>query len=115
MFKHPVTLEGQVIRLEPLNEDHLDALMYIAQQSPDVFRYTSTPINEEQKASYFGLAFETRNASTAYPWVMIDAKTNAIAGTTRLYDANWTYRQCKLGYTWFDKKLFGTAFNVESK
>lgn len=115
MFKHPVTLEGQVVKLEPLHESHFDALMRVAQQSPDDFRFTSTPISEAQKKTYFEYAFSVRDALTAYPWVMIDKKTNAVAGTTRLYDANWNYRHCLLGYTWFAKHLFGTAFNVESK
>ncbi|MCA9836343.1 MAG: GNAT family N-acetyltransferase [Trueperaceae bacterium] len=115
MFRDSVSLIGQSVRLEPLLEHHFDALMHIAQQSPAEFRFTSTPIDEEQKKTYFGYAFRTRDEGRAYPWVMIDTATQQVAGTTRLYDANWDYRHCLLGYTWFDTRLFGSAFNVESK
>ena len=115
MFLDPVILHGKTVRLEPLQALHFDALMQIARQSPAEFRFTSTPVNQEQQESYFGYAFRMRDAGRAYPWVMIDPVDNSVAGTTRLYDANWDYRHCLLGYTWFDTRLFGTAFNVESK
>ncbi len=115
MFVDPVIISGKTVRLEPLQEKHFHTLMLIAQQSPTEFRYTSTPINEEQQKTYFGYAFRTKDEGRAYPWVMIDTATGSVAGTTRLYDANWDYRHCLLGYTWFDTRLFGTAFNVESK
>lgn len=115
MFKDPVILNGKTVRLEPLAEEHFAALMQIAQKSPDAFKHTSTPINEAQKQSYFAYAFKLRDDGSAYPWVMIDALTGTVAGTTRLYDAHWQYRHCSLGYTWFDTRLFGTTFNVESK
>ncbi len=115
MFQDPIILEGKVVRLEPLEDKHLDALVAIAKLSPEEFRYTSTPINEAQKQSYFSYAFANKAAGTTYPWVMLDTSNNDCVGTTRLYDANWSYKHCTLGYSWFHTRLFGTAFNVESK
>jgi len=112
---HPLVLEGQVVRLEPLNPSHIAPLLSIGQENPELYQYTSTPLTQEQADSYYAKAFKDFEHDRAYPFVMIDKNTGAISGTTRFYDINWPYRNCIIGYTWFDSKLFGTAFNVESK
>lgn len=112
---HPLILEGQVVRLEPLNRSHIAPLLSIGQANPELYQYTSTPLTQKQADSYYTKAFKDKDDGRANPFVMIDKKTDFIAGTTRFYDINWSYRNCIIGYTWFDSKLFGTAFNVESK
>jgi len=112
---HPLVLEGQVVRLEPLSDAHIAPLLKIGQAKPDLYQFTSTPLSQEQADSYYAKAFNDLHDNRAYPFAMIDKTTGEIAGTTRFYDINWAYRNCIIGYTWFDSKLFGTAFNVESK
>jgi len=100
---HPLVLEGEVVRLEPLNSSHIAPLLSIGQENPELYQFTSTPLTQEQADSYYAKAFKDFDDDRAYPFA------------TRFYDINWPYRNCIIGYTWFDSKLFGTAFNVESK
>ncbi len=112
---HPLVLEGQVVRLEPLSPSHRAPLLSIGQANPELYQYTSTPLTTEQAKPYYKKAFTDFEDDRAYPFAMINKSTGLLAGTTRFYDINWPYRNCIIGYTWFDSKLFGTAFNVESK
>ncbi|MEZ4632579.1 MAG: GNAT family protein [Deinococcales bacterium] len=115
MIKDAIVLEGQVVRLEPLEPHHIDPLMAIAIAKPELYQFTSTPINDEQRQSYFDLAFKTRDEGSAYPFVMRHLPSERIVGTTRFYQITWPYRNGLIGYTWFDHLLFGSALNVESK
>ena len=115
MIDHPLVLSGQSVRLEPLEPHHIPALMATAQKSPEEYRYTSTPVTEAQRDSYFEAAFRGRKAGTAYPFVLLDAYTEGIIGSSRYSDIIWRHRNCELGYTWLDPAYQGSAVNVESK
>jgi len=115
MIRDDIVLGGKVVRLEPLKPHHIEPLMTIALSKPELYQYTSTPIDDAQKQSYFELAFQSRDEGSAYPFAMIHVPSGEVVGTTRFYQFNWTYRNSLIGYTWFEHKLFGTALNVESK
>ncbi len=115
MIDHPLVLSGQSVRLEPLEPHHIPALMAIAQKSPEEYRYTSTPVTEAQQDKYFEAAFKGQKAGTAYPFVLLDARTSQIIGSSRYSDIIWRHRNCELGYTWLDPAYQGSAVNVESK
>ena len=108
-------LRGALVDHEPLESRHIPALMEIARRDPHAYRYTSTPIDVEQRDRYFAKAFKTRDAGTSIPLVVLDRASGEILGTTRLADYMPTYRNCELGYTWFRTDLFGEGFNVDSK
>ncbi len=115
MIEHPLTLEGEVVRLEPLHSDHIPALMAIATATPDVFRYTSTPVDEAQRDAYFERAFRERDSGEAYPFAVFYQPTDTLIGSTRFADIRWKYRNCELGFTWYAPAYQGTAVNPESK
>lgn len=108
-------LTGALVALEPLEPSHIPVLLDIARRDPEAYRFTSTPVTEEQQEAYFGKAFRTRDAGTSLPLVVLDRTTGAVVGTTRLTDWVEAYRTCELGYTWFRTDLFGEGFNVDSK
>lgn len=110
-----VRLRGAVVELEPLGDEHIPALMEIARADPDVYRFTSTPVTDEQRDRYFAKAFAGREEGTALPFAVRARGSGAVVGTTRLADWIPQYRNCELGYTWFRTDLFGEGFNTESK
>jgi RimJ/RimL family protein N-acetyltransferase len=110
-----VRLTGAFVLLEPLAEEHIPDLMAIAQSDPEAYRFTSTPVTEEQRERYFAKAFGTRAHGAAIPFAVRSLATGKVVGTTRLADYEPAYRTCELGYTWFRTDLFGEGFNVDSK
>lgn len=106
-------LDGQVVRLEPLQPEHVEPLFKIALKTPDEFRFTSTPVTETQRDLYFAKAFNEREAGRGYPFAIL--YEGEVIGTTRLADYNAEDRNCELGYTWFEAAYFGTAVNTDSK
>ena len=71
-INHPLVLEAETIRLEPLQEEHIAPLLDIALENPELYQYTSTPLNDEQVKSYYAKAFRDREKELAYPFAMID-------------------------------------------
>ena len=115
MFSHPLILEGDTVRLEPLEERHIAPLMKIAKATPDLFQYTSTPVTDAQADAYFERAFKEREQGRAYPFVMVHKPSGEVVGTSRFADIVWQHRNAELGYTWLTPKVQGSSVNVESK
>lgn len=110
-----LTLEGCLVRLEPLTDAHVDALMAISTAHPEVYRFTSTPVDALQAEQYFATAFRGREQGSALPFAVIERASGEVVGSTRLTELHWHDRNCELGYTWYDPRLFGTGVNAECK
>ena len=115
MISHPLVLEGEVVRLEPLTRAHIPALMDIAKATPELFKYTSTPVTDEQAEDYFARAFSEREQGRAYPFTLIHKPDDEVVGTSRFADITARHRNAELGFTWLTPNVQGTSVNVESK
>lgn len=113
MLHHPLTLTGRVVRLEPLDAQHIPPLMAIAEAHPSDFLYTSTPTSAEEAEAYFARAFSERENGLAYPFVI--TREGEVVGTSRYAAINATNRNCEIGFTWLDPVVRGTAVNLEAK
>jgi RimJ/RimL family protein N-acetyltransferase len=109
------TLKGRWLDLVPLEEVHIPALMAIARANPKAFRFTSTPITDEQCERYFTRAFELMQRQEAAVFTLVHQQERKIIGTSRLTDFKWQHRNCELGYTWIDVAYRGTGVNTDSK
>lgn len=114
-MKPAPVLTGATLRLEPLEERHVEPLYELALSAPEEFRYTSTPTTPEQKEHYFAKVFRDRDEGRAYPFVLVDQQSNRVIGTTRLTDLRPEHRNAELGYTWLAPACYGGAANVDSK
>ena len=112
-IQHPLVLAGQAVRLEPLEQAHLEPLLAIATATPEVYRYTSTPTTEADAEAYFARAFRERDAGTAYPFALLVG--GQVVGTSRYSSLDYDKRHCELGFTWLAPSVQGTAVNLESK
>lgn len=113
MIKEAIILVGKSVRLEPLEIHHVPDLMKVALKNQDEFGHTFVPLSNEESDRYFVQALNLRHNHLAYPFVMlVDGR---VIGTTRYTDIDWQNKTLGIGYTWFDKKYYGTAVNVESK
>lgn len=110
-----ISLEGQQVRLIPLETKHRDALVEAASDGKlwELW-YTSVP-SEASVDDYIRKTLEKRSAGTEYPFVVIHKATGSIIGSTRYYNIEPEHRRLEIGYTWYAKSHQRTAINTECK
>lgn len=111
----PTTLEGNGVRLEPLTEQHRDALVAAASDG-ELWNLWFTAIPEPEKAAkYISDALAGQKAGTMLPWVVRELKTGDIVGTTRYHDIVHNADRVEIGYTWYAKRVQRTSVNTACK
>ena len=113
------TLEGEIVRLEPLTESHLPALAAIA-FDPTIWRYMIWPMKTPADLqNWFNAAKTAEAAGTALPWATICKGRNGhpdeVVGSTRFMDFDLRHRTVEIGNTWIAEAHRGTRINAEAK
>jgi N-acetyltransferase len=110
-----VTLEGHGVRLEPLGARHHDGLAAAAQDGRlwELW-YTSVPAPGETQG-YIDTALKGQNDGHMLPWVVIDAKTGVIIGSTRYHDIVAAADRVEIGYTWYARRWQRSHVNTACK
>lgn len=115
MVIEPVTLDGRLVRLEPLSLNHVPALCEIGLDS-DLWVITMALIrNEEEMKHYVETALRSLAAGTALPFATIDKKAGRVAGSTRFGNIDKANRRVEIGWTWLGKEFQRTHVNTEAK
>jgi RimJ/RimL family protein N-acetyltransferase len=111
----PVTLEGRGIRLEPLATEHADALAAAAADGRlwDLW-YTAVPPPEGMVA-YVATALKGQQDGHMLPWVVRDATSGTIIGSTRYHDIAAAIDRVEIGYTWYGESRQRTNVNTTCK
>lgn len=111
----PVTLEGRVVRLEPLTASHADGLAPVALDA-DLWRWTPSRIaSRADLDAYLARARAAQDAGTALPFVIVDTATGALAGCTRYGNVAPEHARLEIGWTWIGARWQRTAVNTEAK
>lgn len=109
-------LENDTVRLEPLSEEHFEALLPFSLNEPEIWTYSLiSAAGEHNLRNYFTQAIEARKSGQAYPFVVFDKTKKVYAGTTRFYEINSAHKTLSLGYTWYGKAHQGTKVNKGCK
>lgn len=111
----PVTLATGGIRLEPMAEDHHDALNAAAADGRlwDLW-FTTVPPPDRMHA-YVGDALKGQQAGHMLPWVVVDDASGAVIGTTRYHDIVPAIDRVEIGYTWYAESRQRTHVNTTCK
>lgn len=112
----PVTLIGQVVRLEPLAEIHTPELAAVGLE-PDIWRYMLYgDIDSEAKMLGFVRDLLARQARGAdLPFAVIDLASRRAIGCTRYLGIDRANRGLEIGGTWYGLAYQRTAVNTECK
>ncbi|WP_188487752.1 GNAT family N-acetyltransferase [Williamsia phyllosphaerae] len=105
------TLQGKHIRLRPLVGADAEALA-AAVDEPDAFRWTSVPGDVASAGTYISTAIDNPHRVA---FAVIDLQDDAVVGTTSYYDIDPANRSAAIGYTFYSKRVQGTAVNPEAK
>ena len=110
-----VTLEGRLVRIEPLAEHHRAGLHALALDE-ETWRYTrhvvTTPAEFD---AYLDDAFAASGTGAEIPFVQVDRASGRPAGMTRFHSIEPAHRRLEIGYTWLGAPYRGTGRNAEAK
>jgi RimJ/RimL family protein N-acetyltransferase len=111
----PVVLDGDGIRLEPMTEQHHDALAAAAADGRlwELW-FTAVPAREGM-AAYVADALEGQRAGHMLPWIVRHIATGTIIGSTRFHDIVSAIDRVEIGYTWYAATYQRTHVNTTCK
>jgi RimJ/RimL family protein N-acetyltransferase len=111
----PVTLEGRLVRLEPLGLDHVPGLAEIG-LDPAIWRWTiARPSNEDDLRAWASTAIAARDTGSELPFATIDVATGRPIGSTRYLNYVPEHRRVEIGWTWVAASWQRTGANREAK
>jgi RimJ/RimL family protein N-acetyltransferase len=123
----PVLL-GRHIRLEPLDQRHVDGLAAAAAADPSLHHWSPVPQGKVEATAYVETAVAWRDANTAVPFAIVRVSDGMVIGSTRFWNMErWSWPQghlrygrdiadaCEIGYTWLTRSSIRTAANTEAK
>ena len=110
---HPVTLERDGIRLEPLTQDHAQGLAE-AVKDGELWKLWFTQIPEPAAvAAYIEKALEGQRNGNMLPWAVKSG--SRVIGCTRYHDIMAEVDRVEIGYTWYVASLQKTRVNTVCK
>ena len=112
MWTHPGSLAGQLIRLEPLGDEHLDGL-WEASRDARTWQWLSIaqPATRDELQAWIDDALAGPDFSFAT--VLVDG--DSVAGSTRFLSQRPEHRSVEIGWTWLAPNAWRTGANVEAK
>ena len=110
------TLEGQIVRLEPLAPRHADDL-YEASRDPRIWRWLPIvqPLTHEVWQAWMEVALERTEAGLELAFATVLQETGAAVGSTRYLALRPEHRSLEIGWTWLAPSAWGTGANTEAK
>jgi RimJ/RimL family protein N-acetyltransferase len=111
----PVTLEGRIVRLEPLSLDHVPGLAEVG-LDPAIWRLTiARPASEADLRTWADTALRARDAGTEMPFATVEASTGRPIGSSRYMSIVLEHRRLEIGWTWLAPPWQRTGANREAK
>ena len=111
----PVVLEGHGIRLEPLSQDHHDALVAAASDGTLWELWFTTIPPPDGMRKYIDDALRGQRDGHMLPWVVREAATGEIVGSTRYHDIVTAIDRVEIGYTWYRASRQRSSVNTTCK
>jgi len=114
-FEQEIILEDSLVRLEPLQPEHFDALLPAAMHN-DLWAFTLNKIHsKEDFRQYFNGALEEKQAKKSYPFAVYNKQQQEYAGSTRFLNIDLKHKRLEIGSTWITPGLHGSGFNKHCK
>ena len=111
----PVTLEGDLVRLEPLGPGHLDGLAEVALE-PSIWRWMPVrPTTADDLEAWLASALRAAAGGAEVPFATVDRATGRPIGSTRYLAIVPEHRRLEIGWTWLGVHHQRTGANREAK
>jgi RimJ/RimL family protein N-acetyltransferase len=111
---HAPTLEGRLVRLEPMVSRHAAGL-WEASRDPRTWRWLSIaqPSTRAELDAWMEAALERARAGAELPLVTLS--DGRVVGSTRFLALRPEHGSVEIGWTWLHPDAWGTGVNVEAK
>lgn len=113
----PLTLEGAIVRLEPIRREHANLFWDIARNDlEDIFRWI--PYSVRTLEDFHGLvdkALNEQQRGESVVFATVERTPGRIIGSTRFMNIDRTNRRVEIGSTWIAPAWQRTAVNTEAK
>jgi RimJ/RimL family protein N-acetyltransferase len=111
----PLVLERDGIRLEPLTDEHHDALVAAASDGRLwEFWFTAVPPPDAMRA-YVADALQSQREGHMVAWAVREVASGTIIGATRYHDILPTLDRVEIGHTWYSQSRQRTHVNTTCK
>jgi len=111
----PVTLEGRIVRLEPLSLEHVPGLAEVG-LDPELWRWTlARPQGVDDVRAWAVSTISARDAGTEFPFATIDVASGRPIGSSRYMNIVLEHRRLEIGWTWVAPPWQRTGANREAK
>lgn len=111
----PVTLEGRIVRLEPLSEAHLEGLADVA-FDPAIWRWTvARPTDLDGLRAWLEAALRNRETGLEEPFATVEQASGRAIGSTRFLSIVPEHRRLEIGWTWVAGPWQRRGANREAK
>jgi RimJ/RimL family protein N-acetyltransferase len=110
------TLEGELVRLEPMAREHEDGL-WEASRDERTWAWLSIlrPRTRAEMKEFVDAALASAAAGAELPLVTIRRADGRVVGSTRFLALRPEHRSVEIGWTWLHPDAWGTGINVEAK
>jgi N-acetyltransferase len=113
----PLTLEGKVVRLEPIRREHADLFWEAAKDSlDDIFHWIPYSMKtEEDFRRLVEKAFAEQQRGESVVFATVERASGRVIGSTRFMNMDRANRRVEIGSTWISPAWQRTAVNTEAK
>ena len=113
----PITLEGPVVRLEPLRGEHAEIFWEIAKDAlDDIFQWIPYRMKtREDFQRVVEKAFDEQERGESLVFATVERSSGRVIGSTRFMNIDRANRRVEIGSTWIAPAWQRTAVNTEAK
>jgi RimJ/RimL family protein N-acetyltransferase len=108
-------LAGETVVLEPLAEEHFDALLEAA-RPPEIWTWWSVDMaGEAPFRRWFDAALRARSEGTRAHFATLEARTGHPIGSTSYLTLRPEHAGLEIGWTWLTPSAWNTGANADAK
>src|SRR5579863_3906013 len=113
----PLTLEGSVVRLEPIRREHAELFWDVTKNDlEDIFRWIPYSMKTQEDFDLLvEKAFREQECGESVVFATVERATGRAIGSTRFMNIDRVNRRVEIGSTWIAKPWQRTAVNTEAK
>ena len=109
------TLNGQVVRLEPLSRSHLPSLKQVVEDG-QLWRLMATSVpHPEQLQDWYQQAMHEQQGGVSQVYAMVSQAGDQVLGSSRFLNTHWGHARTEIGFTFIAKSHQRSAVNTEAK
>ena len=114
-IKDNTLLEGTLVELLPLEEQHFDELALLATE-PSIWQFIPVDMSSREKClASFSKALIAKEKANEFPFVIFHKKDRKLVGSTRLMDISSENKKLEIGWTWLHPDYWAKPVNIECK